>query len=305
MKTYDSKVILDHKSYLCSMQSIKNYLTRSVPRKELKSGEIAKGLGIACAIIYLIFVLLEPFNFNITVSNKYLVILGFTLVYFITIFILLKWIFPWVNRLLKIQRWYFYHFLLGYFCLTTMVAIVHQMLQNLLNGQSVSSLSTTILHASFIGLIPAIILAFIFYITALKAALARGSNTDLNMALKAVEQEGYITFNTATGEKGFHRFEASSVLYLKAEDNYVNVVCLKNENREIEETLIRFTLKKATEKLALPFLRVHRSYIVNLNQVSKISGNTLGMQLLLRHSKQIIPVSRSYIPALKETIKSL
>ena len=42
-------------------------------------------------------------------------------------------------------------------------------------------------------------------------------------------------------------------------------------------------------------MRVHKAFIVNLDQIQEINGNAQGYQLTMRDEKIKIPVSRSYM----------
>ena len=84
----------------------------------------------------------------------------------------------------------------------------------------------------------------------------------------------------------------------------MNIIYQKNEASAIENELIRATLKNVEKNVSNPFLRIHRSYLVNLNHVYKISGNSQGMQLFIKSTEESLPVSRSYINALKKVLQS-
>ena len=43
--------------------------------------------------------------------------------------------------------------------------------------------------------------------------------------------------------------------------------------------------------------RTHRSYLVNLERVTEVSGNAQGYRLKVRDSEREIPLSRSFAPA--------
>ena len=46
----------------------------------------------------------------------------------------------------------------------------------------------------------------------------------------------------------------------------------------------------------------HRSFVVNVNNITQAKGNSNGYQLRLGTCTTIIPVSRSYVPQLKSFI---
>ncbi|NAS30993.1 hypothetical protein GTQ40_08440 [Flavobacteriaceae bacterium R38] len=285
------------------MINLKTVFKQSVPVKKLKTTEIVKKLLAAIGLIYFIFVFLEPFDFNIGDHNKYVVFLWFSLAYFLVLFTTIKWILPLVNKFTNVRVFHFYHFILGYLFLVILVAFVHHALQNYLNDQPIIDISlffNILYHAVLIGLIPTVILSLASYNRALKKQV-NASVKDLTSFLKKVEQKGIITIKSNNG-KDYYRFDASSIIYIKSEDNYVNIIHLNNKTSAIESELIRATLKNVENNMSNPFLRIHRSYLVNLNHVHKISGNSQGMQLFIKLTEESLPVSRSYINALKKAL---
>lgn len=84
------------------------------------------------------------------------------------------------------------------------------------------------------------------------------------------------------------------ILWVEADDYYCKVITKDHTH------LATLTLKKFHDTLQNDdFLRVHRSYVVNLNQIDKIGG------LYVYIGKHKIPVGRSYSSKLQERIKML
>lgn len=90
------------------------------------------------------------------------------------------------------------------------------------------------------------------------------------------------------------------LLYIESMQNYVSVCYLKEGKPQRE--LLRNTLSTIEQLLpADAFLRCHRSFIVNLQQIEHIKGNAQGLKLHLHQLPNFfVPVSRKYIPILKE-----
>jgi DNA-binding LytR/AlgR family response regulator len=82
----------------------------------------------------------------------------------------------------------------------------------------------------------------------------------------------------------------------------VNVFLLDEEKPK--SVLLRSTLKKMEEQLTghEDFFRCHRMYIVNLAQVTEVSGNAQGLRLHLAGLKEPVPVSRSLTETVKEKL---
>jgi len=100
--------------------------------------------------------------------------------------------------------------------------------------------------------------------------------------------------------------DISDLLYIEAVGNYVKVVSLR-ENNEAHTHMLRATMKQMEDTLqAYPMIvRCHRAFLVNLGQVEQISSNSHAMQLVMRHSHDAIPVSRSNMAQIKEAVNSL
>ena len=96
--------------------------------------------------------------------------------------------------------------------------------------------------------------------------------------------------------------EISNLLYIEAVGNYVKVTQLRDD--EVHTNMLRATMKQLEDTLqAYPMIvRCHRAFMVNLGQVEQISSNSRAMQLVIRHSHDAIPVSRSNINKLKELL---
>lgn len=84
--------------------------------------------------------------------------------------------------------------------------------------------------------------------------------------------------------------ELSNVMLIKSDANYCDLYFLNND--KIEKKTIRTTLKRVEENNSKLF-RSSRSYLVNLEHVSRISGNASGFKLHLNGLDQLIPVSRT------------
>ena len=112
-----------------------------------------------------------------------------------------------------------------------------------------------------------------------------------------------LTLEGSTNEKV--TLDTSHLLYIEAVGNYVKVCQLRNN--EVHTDMLRATMKQVEDDLqAYPMIiRCHRAFLVNLGQVEQISSNSRAMQLIMHHSQDAIPVSRSNIAQVKEAINGL
>jgi len=81
------------------------------------------------------------------------------------------------------------------------------------------------------------------------------------------------------------------LLYVQADDNYSTVVWKNGEG--IQKKLLRANLKSIENQMDNAFtMRCHRSYLVNINAIDMVSGNTNGYKLKILDTDIAIPVSR-------------
>ena len=108
----------------------------------------------------------------------------------------------------------------------------------------------------------------------------------------------WITLNGTTSETV--RLQASNILYIESVGNYVKVCYLDDGSMPTIQTL-RATSKNMEEALKeYPMvIRCHRAFLVNLQQVEKIVSQSGTLQLKMKHTGDILPVSRSNTAKIK------
>ena len=125
------------------------------------------------------------------------------------------------------------------------------------------------------------------------------ASTD-GLSERSTNLDSQITLEGTTNEHV--TLEISNLLYIEAVGNYVKIVSM--QDNEIHTNMLRATMKQMEETLqSYPMIvRCHRAFMVNLGQVDQISSNSRVMQLVMRHSRDAIPVSRSNVNKLKELL---
>lgn len=95
-----------------------------------------------------------------------------------------------------------------------------------------------------------------------------------------------------------YQLQETDFVYAQSEGNYCTVYYLEGE--EMKQQLMRLPLKKLKEQLSLKAIQYcHRSYLINVNYLLNVKGNAQGGKLYLKEVQHEIPVSRTYIQALK------
>lgn len=98
--------------------------------------------------------------------------------------------------------------------------------------------------------------------------------------------------------KDYHYLDTNEILYLKADNNATDFIM--NDGRVISAFK---TLKTFESQLPENFVRVHQSYILNINYVSRINyGKSI---CALKNNQTQLPFSKSYKSNIDELKKSL
>jgi hypothetical protein len=94
----------------------------------------------------------------------------------------------------------------------------------------------------------------------------------------------------------------NNLLYIEAQKNNVSVCYINND--KIATAELHTTLAAVLDDLQAyqNIFQCHRSFVVNLNNITSAQGNSNGYQLKLGKCPAIVPVSRTYVPKLKSFI---
>lgn len=98
-----------------------------------------------------------------------------------------------------------------------------------------------------------------------------------------------ITIQSDTSET--LEFSLNDLLYIESSDNY-STLYWKNTNG-LQKKMLRINLKNIESQLDNPLVvRCHRSFMVNINAITQVEGNTNGYRLSIRDADVTVPVSR-------------
>lgn len=292
------------------------YPSTESPIRELRQAAL---IGLFVGLFLLVF---QPFGLSFwQTPDKTLKILGFGLVTFvITAFNFTVWpkLFP--------QQFADDHWNIGrQIMLITgnilLIAIGNRLyLEWLLNQEGhkeYTSWFETILVTFLLGLFPTTGAVVFSYIRKLRKYSQ--SAADFPMHLPAPAES---TRNKATGslptperaetpltlvsdnEKDTVIIEAAQLLYVESSDNYCTVVYQKDGL--LVKPLLRSSLSRLAGQIDRPrIVRCHRSYVVNLDRVERVTGNAQGYRLHLANGLIQVPVSRQYNETLVAEFKAL
>jgi DNA-binding LytR/AlgR family response regulator len=115
------------------------------------------------------------------------------------------------------------------------------------------------------------------------------ASNETNSSRKAIENDFYISI-----DRRLIKIDLPSIYLIEAKGDYIKI---KTENKDY---IVHSTLKKIEEKLPDSlFLKIHRSFIINLKKIIDIEDNSVLIK------KDVIPVSRSKRPELMKRLDLL
>jgi DNA-binding LytR/AlgR family response regulator len=154
-----------------------------------------------------------------------------------------------------------------------------------------------------IGIIPVIFVTVIGNNLRLSANLreAKIFNESITNGRDIVENLQKIKFIASNGKEVLE-MDPSNLLYIESMGNYITITHLKDGS--LKKTILRCTMKRAEEECAdnSSVVKCHRAYLVNVNHIVHIHGNSQGLKLTLHNTDIQIPVSRNYLKDIKTKI---
>lgn len=108
---------------------------------------------------------------------------------------------------------------------------------------------------------------------------------------------------TITGDNKSERVEFlfTNFIYAQSQQNYITLFLV--EDGEIKQKIIRSTLSSLIHQLPEAW-QVHRSYLVNLQYLDSVSGNSRKRQMNLTIDLNPIPISQKYYDALQKHLSN-
>lgn len=152
-----------------------------------------------------------------------------------------------------------------------------------------------------LGLLPVAVLIIINQDRLLRSHLKSAQLLNKKLIGSKQPKENLIHFKSEY-KKDKLSIPPNNLILIKSADNYVEVY-YKSENL-VKKKMIRYSLKKVAETVSKYeyILRCHRTFIVNTNYITEITGNSQGYKLFLENLDFPIFVSRKYIASFKDRI---
>lgn len=118
-------------------------------------------------------------------------------------------------------------------------------------------------------------------------------NSDLLKVNPEVKQMQESTFIFFKADKKIHKYYFSDILFFEGSGNYIKIHSNHDKPLMVLDKLTDIQGKLPQKQ----FIRVHKSYIINISHIQKIEGNMLTIK------DKVIPVSLTFKQNLEEVLK--
>lgn len=301
------------------MTTLLSFLRQPYPCDE-SGARTAWRAGLIGAFVGTFLLLFQPFGMDDwQTPYKPVKILGFGLVTFAMMLLdslLTPKLFP---RFFSEDRWTVGReiaFILSHILL---IAVANRLYLNWLLGGSLRHGWLSMLSITFlVGVFPAVGVVVTNYITQLRRYTQQANALSAHWpppaqptpATTGKAPPAFMALTlTADNEKDTLSLTVKDLLAIESSDNYCTVFFWKGEH--VAKDLLRSSLSRLEAQLSQQIaaggnevmVRCHRSYVVNLHAVERVSGNAQGYKLHLANGQLVVPVARKYNDTLVKQLK--
>ena len=271
-----------------------SFLTRKYPftQKHRLRDDIAYGV-----VIWAILYLLQPFGFSLYRGNKFLAALLFGLVTTCCCTFYGEMVFKHLIR--RVTPWRVWHHACALFGQILLIAVCNFLLFSFFFHFPIN------LYFFSLFLYWTVVIGIIISAVSIGIAYNRSLRDRMEALLSNTTEEQKdicITIHDTNVRGNDLSIPINSLLFIEAKKNNVSVCYLKDEKPVMEELHTTLTAVLGELKDYENIFQCHRSFIVNVNNITSARGNSNGYQLTLGPCTTTIPVSRSYVPQLKAFI---
>ncbi len=250
--------------------------------------------------IFIFLLLYQPFDIdNLAVRQKYIMIAGFSVITFLALtlhLLIIPSFFPkgfssavWtIKKEILWNLWILFTILAGYFLFTRFMGVMKFGFD-------------MVIKLVFVAVIPITVLIIVNYNKMIRSHLKLADEMNKKLKDNKTIQDKVVSFNSDY-QKDSLAIKVSSLLFIRSANNYIEVFWKEVGN--IKSQLIRMSLLSAEEILKEHkfILKCHRSYLININHIEKVEGNSQGYKLYYENVNFPIPVSKSSVGKLQGMI---
>lgn len=270
---------------------IRNWLEKPFPALETFQEKLIRASVIGLTV-FLILLILKPYGFSspaLPIATLY----GMTSLIIVFCY---ETMLPHLFRSFFIpQKWTIGKNIISTVVNIAIIAIVNWIVSYLFDSETFprKSFEELVTRTISISVTPVIIITWMTEKQLYRKRTQTASEVSDSIHPNTEESCGPVSL-TSEGSKTPLTLTCSELIFASSEGNYVQLFC-KDSEGTVETHTLRITLKSLLTQFNCcdSIVQCHRSYLVNLSHVDKVSGNARGYLLHSEYLKGTIPVSRS------------
>jgi hypothetical protein len=250
--------------------------------------------------VFLFLFLFQPFDISaLATREKYYLISGMAIITFLSLslnLLIIPSLLPkafsssaWnIKKEIFWDIWILFTSLAGYFLLNNTLGVMKI-------GFSL------IIKLTLTAVIPLTVLIIINHNKILRSHLKLADELSKKLKENKTILDKIVYFNSDY-QKDSLAIKVSLLILIRSANNYIEVFWKEAET--IKNQMVRCSMFTAEELLKEHkfIFKCHRSYIINVNYIEKIEGNTQGYKLYFENISFSVPVSKNYVIRLQELI---
>jgi hypothetical protein len=244
--------------------------------------------------------LFQPFDIGVLqTKDKYYLILGFGFITFLSLSLNLLFIpslLPkkfsstvWtIKKEILWNLWMLFTILVGYFFFSNALRVMKFDFY-------------MVIKVILTAVIPITVLIIVNHNNMLRSHLKLANELSKKLKDNKSIQDKIVYFNSDY-QKDSLAIKVSLLLFIRSANNYIEVFWI--EGKTIRNQMVRCSMTTAEELLKEHkfIYKCHRSYIININYIERIEGNSQGYKLFFENVNFPIPVSKNSVSRLQELI---
>ncbi len=250
------------------------------------------------AFVSFIVIFLQPYGAGLNnFPYKTLYFIGYGVVNFV-MYLVMYFLFNKYYQKIKKWKWAEELFFTIFFVL--LLIFIAELYTELIINKNPSRLNLTYIIGWYKTVFPGFGVLLIAITILLRHHFGKENTTNIEIKEESIKKNDINTITIHSSLKNESLIvKQESIVYIKSEDNYINIYFYKNDL--LEQKMLRNTLKNVQKQL--PFLvKTHRSFLVNPQYISKLKGNSQNAKLYFKTIQNTVPVSATYFKAIKKTI---
>ena len=272
-----------------------SFLNRKYPFQ--RGGNWIRDCLVYCVIVFLILYLLQPFGLSVYQGSKLIVALSFGGLTFVCCLVFGYLISMPVKR--RVRTWRVWHEILSTFSLVLFIGICNFLLFTTLFHYPLRlDLFLMFVYWTFIiGVFISVLSTILSYQRYLRGRLndLLDKTTDEQTGISVTIHDTRVRGNDVT-------LPINDLLYIEAQKNNVVVGYMVEGKLKKAELQTSLTAVLSDLQEYDNIFQCHRSFVVNLNNITKAYGNSNGYTMELGGGLATVPVSRSFVGKLKSFI---